>query len=641
MAAASFHVLKHVSAATVFIKGVVSGEALPQDSGKFTVCAGPGCTYASGAEPDGLNRSARHALESACGSACLHTSIASCPKDYSSTTRSSTAVYTSTVAETFSIATDDRATAQAAAAEALALALAAVKAANEAAAIAEFQRAGQKSWSYEHDTVNSPRRVLEHNSVHLERNEDRNIRAGLLRRPKPMDEVRKTSLDDEADIASCSERESPGYVDGREVLSADSFRSRQISSEDLGQGPTSLGRALEKAQSAALAQVADERRKRSPIVPFDELETVKEGGLVKSKRKGERLLRREKALEKSQLQSKMLGEQVFVKSKKTTISSNSSSGDVIREYIATIGKGGKLLTAAEEVELAIGIQVLLELQRVRVEALSVLEREPTRPEWASAAGLELNVFEKQLRYGEDCKEKMVGSNLRLVISVAKNYQGRGVDFHDLVQEGTLGLRKAAEKFDHRKGFKFSTYAHWWIRQAITRCIADQSRIIRLPVHLYEVISKVNKAKRMLTEEYGRPPSDFEVAELVGMPPMKLQGILRAARTPSSMEKPVGDDGDRTVAELVSDPNAENPEDDISQKLLRVDVENMLHTLNPRERDVMRLRFGLEDGRVRTLEEIGHLFRVTRERIRQIETKALRKLRQPSRNSMLKEYVGES
>lgn len=310
--------------------------------------------------------------------------------------------------------------------------------------------------------------------------------------------------------------------------------------------------------------------------------------------------------------------------------------DSIRLYLQEIGRI-RLLRADEEIELARKIADLLKLEQVRAELGERLEREPEDWEWAQEVDMSLPEFRRFLLEGRRAKEKMVQSNLRLVVSIAKKYMNRGLSFQDLIQEGSLGLIRAAEKFDHEKGYKFSTYATWWIRQAITRAIADQSRTIRLPVHLYETISRIKKTTKILSQEMGRKPTEEEIAERMEMTIEKLRFIAKSAQLPISLETPIGKEEDSRLGDFI-EADGETPEDEVSKNLLREDLEDVLDTLSPRERDVLRLRYGLEDGRMKTLEEIGQIFNVTRERIRQIEAKALRKLRHPNRNSILKEYI---
>ena len=310
--------------------------------------------------------------------------------------------------------------------------------------------------------------------------------------------------------------------------------------------------------------------------------------------------------------------------------------DSIRIYLQEIGRI-RLLRAEEEIELARKIADLLELERIRERMIDRLDRYPSDGEWAEEVDMRLPEFRRRLYYGRRAKDKMVQSNLRLVVSIAKKYMNRGLSFQDLIQEGSLGLIRAAEKFDHEKGYKFSTYATWWIRQAITRAIADQSRTIRLPVHLYETISRIKKTTKLLSQEMGRKPTEEEIATRMEMTIEKLRFIAKSAQLPISLETPIGKEEDSRLGDFI-EADGETPEDQVSKSLLREDLENVLDTLSPRERDVLRLRYGLDDGRMKTLEEIGQIFNVTRERIRQIEAKALRKLRHPNRNSILKEYI---
>ena len=236
------------------------------------------------------------------------------------------------------------------------------------------------------------------------------------------------------------------------------------------------------------------------------------------------------------------------------------------------------------------------------------------------------------------KDELIEAILRLVVSIAKRHVGKGMYFLDLIQEGNLGLIKAVEKFDHSKGYKFSTYATWWIRQAITRAIADQARTIRIPVHMVETIHKVSRTTRQLLQEFGREPTTDEVAEALGMTADKVREIMKIAQDPVSLETPIGEEEDSHLGDFVEDNDSPAPSDSASYSLLREQLCAILHTLTPREEQVIKLRFGLEDGRPRTLEEVGRKFEITRERIRQIEAKALRKLRHPSRSKTLKDYL---
>ena len=302
--------------------------------------------------------------------------------------------------------------------------------------------------------------------------------------------------------------------------------------------------------------------------------------------------------------------------------------DPVRMYLKEIGKVD-LLTPEREVELAQAMGA----GAAAKEQLAELEKSG-----GEIPAETLKELKKAIKGGERAKQQLAEANLRLVVSIAKRYVGRGMLFLDLIQEGNLGLIKAVEKFDYVKGFKFSTYATWWIRQAITRAIADQARTIRIPVHMVETINKVIRVNRQLLQELGHDPSPEETAEEMGMPVEKVREILKIAQEPVSLETPIGEEEDSHLGDFIPDEDASEPSEAASFTLLKEQLVDVLSTLTPREEKVLRLRFGIEDGRTRTLEEVGKEFNVTRERIRQIEAKALRKLRHPSRSKKLKDFL---
>lgn len=298
----------------------------------------------------------------------------------------------------------------------------------------------------------------------------------------------------------------------------------------------------------------------------------------------------------------MVRAEEFTEDEKLTASQKAAASkikvsDPVRMYLKEIGRVD-LLSAEEEVNLAIRIQ----------------------------------------EGDEIAKQELAEANLRLVVSIAKRYVGRGMQFLDLIQEGNMGLMKAVEKFDYTKGFKFSTYATWWIRQAITRAIADQARTIRIPVHMVETINKLVRVQRQLLQDLGREPTPEEIGAEMDLPTEKVRDILKIAQEPVSLETPIGEEDDSHLGDFIEDDGALSPEDYTSSALLREQLEDVLDTLTDREENVLRLRFGLDDGNIRTLEQVGKVFGVTRERIRQIEAKALRKLRHPSRSKQLKDFL---
>ena len=302
--------------------------------------------------------------------------------------------------------------------------------------------------------------------------------------------------------------------------------------------------------------------------------------------------------------------------------------DPVRMYLKEIGKVN-LLSSDEEVELA--------------QAMAAGADAKTQLEELEAAGEEIPAelrteLNKLIKKGERAKQRLAEANLRLVVSIAKRYVGRGMQFLDLIQEGNLGLIKAVEKFDYTKGYKFSTYATWWIRQAITRAIADQARTIRIPVHMVETINKVIRVSRQLLQELGHDPTPEEIAAEMNMPVERVREILKIAQEPVSLETPIGEEEDSHLGDFIPDEDASEPAEAASFTLLKEQLVEVLSTLTPREEKVLKLRFGIEDGRTRTLEEVGKEFNVTRERIRQIEAKALRKLRHPSRSKKLKDFL---
>ncbi|KAK1422837.1 hypothetical protein QVD17_18126 [Tagetes erecta] len=367
---------------------------------------------------------------------------------------------------------------------------------------------------------------------------------------------------------------------------------------------------------------------------------------VRSKRQVERKERRIRAAERAEASgaslksSSMGGRGRGVTSSVAVKPGASRRRGEKKDVFAFLGgmTNAKLLTAAEEVELSKGIQDLLKLQEVHKNLEARFGVAPTFAEWATALGIDQIQLGRRLHYGEECRDKMIRSNIRLVISVARGYYGTKVHLQDIVQEGIRGLVKSAEKFDASKGFKFSTYAHWWIRQAVQRSRAEQSRIIHVPYYMVEVQSKVNEARHRLDKELGRKPTRAEIAIDTGLSVKKIQSAENAPKPARSLDIPVGLDNSTKLTDLIDDPDQETPEEILIKQTMSEDLQKVVSTLNEKEQKVIRWRFGLEDGRTRTLQEIGDVMGVSRERVRQIELNAFRKLRNTDRAETLRQYL---
>ncbi|MCR5684929.1 MAG: RNA polymerase sigma factor RpoD [Lachnospiraceae bacterium] len=340
--------------------------------------------------------------------------------------------------------------------------------------------------------------------------------------------------------------------------------------------------------------------------------------------------------------SEETGEEIDLSAIDMSIPEGVSLEDPVRMYLKEIGKV-PLLSGDEEIELA---KLMEDGQKIQDEIDEIYKDAREKSSTAEhdkltkkADRIKKNKAEV-IRKGTSAKERLIEANLRLVVSIAKRYVGRGMSFLDLIQEGNMGLLKAVEKFDYRKGYKFSTYATWWIRQAITRAIADQARTIRIPVHMVETINKLMRVQRQLLQELGREPTTEEVANEMKIPVERVAEIQKISQEPVSLETPIGEEEDSHLGDFIMDEKVPVPAEAASQTILREELLKVLQTLTDREQKVLRLRFGLDDGRTRTLEEVGREFNVTRERIRQIEAKALRKLRHPSRSKKLKDFLEE-
>lgn len=357
---------------------------------------------------------------------------------------------------------------------------------------------------------------------------------------------------------------------------------------------------------------------------------------VRSNRQKERKARRANAAERAAANDVSVKSGSARRKKRATLQDIDYS-DPLR-YLRGTTSTSKLLTISEEQLFSEGIQDLKKLESLEEELKERCGGQPTFAQWAAAAGVDQKTLRKRLNHGIHCKDRMIKSNIRLVISIAKNYQGVGMNLPDLIQEGCRGLVKSAEKFDASKGFRFSTYAYWWIKQAVRRSLSHQSRTIRLPLHMVDATYRVKEARKQLYIENGRHPDDEEVAEAAGLSMKRLTAVMLTPKAPRSLDQKMGINMDLKPSEVIADPEAETSEDFLIKQLMRQDLEKVLDTLNPREKQVIRWRFGMEDGRMKTLQEIGELMNVSRERIRQIEICAFRKLKSKKRTEHFKKYL---
>ncbi|KAE9603464.1 hypothetical protein Lal_00001756 [Lupinus albus] len=357
---------------------------------------------------------------------------------------------------------------------------------------------------------------------------------------------------------------------------------------------------------------------------------------VRSTRQTERKAKRVRAAEKSA--TPMVSFKSGSTSRKKRVPTQEVDYSDPLRYLRATTSTSKLLTPSEEIELSEGIQDLLKLEKLQEDLTERCGSQPTFAQWAAVAGVDQKTLRKRLNYGMFCKDKMIKSNIRLVISIAKGYQGAGMNLQDLVQEGCRGLVRGAEKFDASKGFKFSTYAHWWIKQAVRKSLSDQSRTIRLPFHMVEATYRVKEARKQLYSENGRQPDDEEVAEATGLSMKRLNAVLLTPKAPRSLEQKIGIDQNLKPSEVIADPEAVTAEEQLIKQFMKKDLEKVLDTLNPREKQVIRWRFGMDDGRMKTLQEIGESMGVSRERVRQIEACAFRKLKNKKRTKHLQQYL---
>ncbi|KAK4270031.1 hypothetical protein QN277_023119 [Acacia crassicarpa] len=400
----------------------------------------------------------------------------------------------------------------------------------------------------------------------------------------------------------------------------------------------SLGTEAETMRNGSINNNEEESDDVEPT--NEELESLEEqlfGNIaVRSKRQTERKARRARAAERAS--TNILSFKSSSSSrKKRTATQEVDYTDPLR-YLRATTSTSKLLSPTEELELSEGIQDLLKLEKLQNDLAERCGSPPTFAQWAAAARVDQKTLRKRLNYGTFCKDKMIKSNIRLVISIAKNYQGAGMNLQDLVQEGCRGLVRGTEKFDASKGFKFSTYAHWWIKQAVRKSLSDQSRTIRLPFHMVEASYRVKEARKQLYSENGRQPDNEEIAEAAGLSMKRLNAVLLTPKAPRSLEQKIGINQNLKPSDVIADPDAETAEELLIKEFMKKDLELVLDSLNPREKQVIRWRFGMDDGRMKTLQEIGEIMGVSRERVRQIEACAFRKLKNKRRTKHLHQYL---
>ncbi|XP_061372463.1 RNA polymerase sigma factor sigB isoform X2 [Gastrolobium bilobum] len=411
---------------------------------------------------------------------------------------------------------------------------------------------------------------------------------------------------------------------------------QHVEAEDVAGG--SMGTGSEITEDVGISPGEEESDHVEPT--NEELERLQEqlsnSIAVRSRRQTERKDKRVRAAEKAatNIVSFKYGS---TSRKKRVPMQEVDYSDPLRQ-LRTTTNTTRLLTPTEEIELSEGIQDLLKLEKLQDDLVERCGGQPTFAQWAAVAGVDQKTLRTRLNYGTSCKDRMIKSNIRLVISIAKNYQGSGMNLQDLVLEGCRGLVRGAEKFDASKGFKFSTYAHWWIKQAVRKSLSDQSRTVRLPFHMVEAIYRVKEARKKLYSDNGRHPDDEEIAEATGLSMKRLSAVHLAPKAPRSLEQKFGFNQNLKPSEVIADPDAVTTEEQLIKHFMKKDLEKVLDSLNPREKQVIRWRFGMDDGRMKTLQEIGEMMGVSRERIRQIESCAFRKLKNKKRTKHLQQYL---